>query len=78
MPSQWGKKKNLPGYDKLRTGLTYHEVYVMLNTSEKHRYKRRGSVLGFWHEIKLQLYEQALDFGWDPSRPQAPRGEEES
>jgi hypothetical protein len=25
------------------------------------KYKRRGTVLGVWHEIKLQLYHQAMD-----------------
>jgi hypothetical protein len=28
---------------------------------ETWRYKRRGTVLGAWHEIKLQLYHQAMD-----------------
>ena len=64
MPSRWGRNKNLPGYDRFRTGLAYHDVYTMLNTSEKHRYKRRGTVLGFWHELKLQFYEQAVNMGY--------------
>ena len=64
MGSRWGRKNDLPGYDELKTGLTYHDVYTMLRHSEKHSNKRRGSVLGFWHELKLQLYEQALDRGY--------------
>jgi hypothetical protein len=64
MPSRWGRRKDLPGYDEFRTGLTYHDVYVMLNASEKHRYRHRASVLGFWHELKLQFYEQAVNMGY--------------
>lgn len=64
MPSRWGSKNGLPRYDEFRTGLSYAEIYNMLKTSTKHRGKRRGSVLGFWHEIKLQLYEQAVDRGY--------------
>jgi hypothetical protein len=65
MPSRWGRKTNRRRYDSFRTGLTYAEVYAMMSTSDRHRYRRRGSVLGFWHEIKLQLYEQALDRGYE-------------
>lgn len=64
MSSRWGKKNDLPGYDEFRTGLTYRDVYTMLRHSSKHPQKRRGSVLGFWHELKLQLYEQAVDAGY--------------
>ena len=63
MPSKWGKRNDLPGFDKFRTGLTYREVYEMLRTSTKHKQKRRGSVLGFWHEMKLMLYYRAVDMG---------------
>jgi hypothetical protein len=62
--STYGKRHDLPGFDEFRTGLTYAEVYEMLRESRKHSHKRRGSVLGFWHEIKLQLYEQAVDRGY--------------
>ena len=64
MASKWGKKNNLPGYDEFKTGLTYADVYEMLKTSTKHSQKRRASVLGFWHELKLQLYERAVDLGY--------------
>jgi hypothetical protein len=64
MPSNWGKRNNLPGYDKFRTGLTYRDVLEMVRASEKHKGKRRGSVLGLHHEIKLQLYHQAVDAGY--------------
>lgn len=64
MSSKFGKSRNLPGYDKFKTGLTYRDVYNMLRYSDRH--KRRNSVLGFWHEIKLQLYQQAIDCGFDP------------
>jgi len=32
-------------------------------------YKRRGTVLGRWHQLKLEMYNQAIDAGMDPSRP---------
>lgn len=70
MSSSWGKRHGLPGYDKLRIGLgkggkeAYRQVYHMLTTSEKHRYKRRGSVLGFLHEMKMELYERAVNEGY--------------
>jgi len=76
VPSRWGKKAGLPKYDEFRTGLTYHEVYTMLMTSTKHSHRRRNSVLGFWHELKLQLYERARDLGY--SEGDAARGEEEA
>ncbi len=64
MGSKWGEKNNLPGYDKFRTGLTYQDVLEMVKVSEKHKQRRRGSVLGLHHEIKLQLYYQAVDAGY--------------
>jgi hypothetical protein len=70
MPSSWGKKHGLPGFDSFRTGLTFEDVRLMLRHSEKHRDKhasphdRRHTVLGYWHELKLQLYEQAVDLGF--------------
>jgi hypothetical protein len=69
MSSSWGKKHDLPGFDAFRTGLTFEDVRLMLRHSEKHRdrhtspHDRRHTVLGYWHELKLQLYEQAVDFG---------------
>jgi hypothetical protein len=71
MPSDWGARKGMPGYDKFRTGLSYGEVRSMLRDSEKHRQRhtsphdRRHTVLGFWHELKLQLYELAVDRGYE-------------
>lgn len=65
MPSNWGRKNGLPDYDKFRTGLSFSTVRQMLNTYDQDhsKWKRisRGTVLGFWHEMKLQLYAQATD-----------------
>lgn len=44
-------------YDQFRTGLTYHDVYMMIYTR---RYKRRRGVLGFWHELKKKMYAEYL------------------
>jgi hypothetical protein len=69
MASRYGKKHNLPGYDSFRTGLSYRAVWEMLrNESDDPRewkYKSRGVILGMWHEIKLQLYYQAIDTGME-------------
>ena len=54
----------MPGYDEFRTGLNYQDVLEMVKVSVKHKQRRRGSVLGLHHEIKLQLYHQAVDAGY--------------
>lgn len=55
----------LPDYDHFRTGLTYREVYQMLWSPSANpadwRYKRRATVLGFWHQLKQQLYARMVD-----------------
>ena len=45
-------------YKKFRTGLTYREVYHMIY---QRRWKRRHGVLGFWHELKLRMYDEYLN-----------------
>jgi hypothetical protein len=63
--STWGRRNGLPGYDEFRTGLSFRDVkrmlYVHNADSSKWRYRRRGTVLGFHHALKLQLYYQAID-----------------
>ena len=48
-----------------RTGLSFREVRQMLwvNSDDPRdwRYKRRGTVLGLWHELKQQMWAQYLD-----------------
>ena len=65
MPSRYGKTHGLIGYDEFRTGFTYSEIREMLFCDspdpKQWRYKTRGVVLGMWHEIKLQMYNQYLD-----------------
>jgi hypothetical protein len=55
----------MPGYDRMRTGLTYRDVWEMFRDDSDNRaqwkYKSRGVVLGHWHELKLQIYYQMLD-----------------
>jgi hypothetical protein len=52
-------------YAEFRTGLTYRDVYHMLwsgsDDPRDWRYKRRHTVLGFWRQLKLQLWQQYLD-----------------
>jgi hypothetical protein len=65
--SKYGANHSLLGYDDFRTGLTYRDVWQMLydesDDSANWKYKRRGTVLGMWHELKLQMYAQAIDAG---------------
>lgn len=68
MASRYGKKHGLPGYDKFRTGLTYQDVWSMLMSDDPDpktwRHKRRGTVLGMWHQLKKEMYEQAVAAGF--------------
>lgn len=47
-------------YQDFRTGLTFAEVRNMMFVGSddcgQWRHKRRHSVLGFWHELKLQAW----------------------
>lgn len=65
MASTFGARRGDPEYDRFRTGLTYRDVHQMLYThdpdSSKWRYRRRGTVLGFWHQLKQQLWHQVQD-----------------
>lgn len=53
------------GYDGFRTGLQYGEVRAMMYSSSddprEWRYRRRHTVLGFWRQLKLQLWQQVLE-----------------
>lgn len=55
----------IPEYEQFRTNLTYGQVYQMLwsnsDDPKDWKYKRRGTVLGFWHQLKQQLYQQMLE-----------------
>jgi len=66
--STWGRRRGLPGYDEFRTGLTFSDVQSMLwsesEDSADWRYKRRGTVLGLWHSIKQDLYNEAVSRGY--------------
>jgi hypothetical protein len=66
MSSSYGTRHGLTGYDKFRTGFTYRDVWEMMRDDSDDRstwkYKTRGVVLGMWHELKLQMYWQMIDF----------------
>jgi hypothetical protein len=48
-------------YKDFRTGYKYRDIYEMLwsgSDDSKHwKYKRRNTVLGLWHMIKMQMWE---------------------
>lgn len=62
MPSSWGARRGMKGYDKFRTGLTYKDVFDMLYSPSddpadwKHR--SRGQILWLWHKIKMDMWER--------------------
>lgn len=51
-------------YKKMRTGLTYQAVFDMLKDNSDDpadwKYKRRGTVLGYWHSLKREWWELHL------------------
>jgi len=55
----------VPNYSDFRTGLDFATVRQMLwvhnDDPKTWRYKRRRTVLGFWRQLKQQLYAQLLD-----------------
>lgn len=65
MSSSFGRKRGMVGYDEFRTGLTYRDVWEMLRDDSEDpsrwKHKSRGTVLGLWHELKLQMWQQMLD-----------------
>lgn len=66
MASRWGERHGYGReYDAFRTGLSFRDVkrmlYVHSADSSTWRYRRRGTVLGFHHALKLQLWAQAQE-----------------
>jgi hypothetical protein len=55
----------VPTYEEFRTGLTFRTVRQLLWSSSDDpttwRYRRRRTVLGFWHQLKQQLYAQMME-----------------
>ena len=53
-------------YTDLRTGLMFAEVKQMLwvdsDDTKLWRYRRRHTVLGLWHALKLDMWEEHLDY----------------
>lgn len=51
-------------YKRLRTGLDYRAVFEMLwsynDDPATWRHKRRNTVLGKWHQIKMSIWDQHL------------------
>ncbi len=72
MPSRWGANHGKvcracgEKYDRMTTGMTFTEVRNLIITigtdrkTGKTKYGRRSGVLGFWHELKVQQWEQHL------------------
>jgi hypothetical protein len=78
MASKWGAKNGLPGYDSFRCGLSYQQAFEMLKDnhadSKLWKYKRRGTVLGFMHQWKLEQYHRAVEAGLLASKPRTAVG----
>lgn len=62
VPSSYGKRRGLDGYDRMRTGFTYRDILSMLWSADPDprtwRRRSRGVVLGFWHQIKREQWEE--------------------
>ena len=52
-------------YDDMRTGHTYQSIYEMLwsgnEDSSTWVYKRRLTILGKWHQIKLEMWDDHVE-----------------
>jgi len=52
-------------YQDMRTGYTYRDIFQMFWSGSEDpstwRNKRRGTVLGRWHQLKLELWEYHLE-----------------
>lgn len=52
-------------YGRFRTGLTYQDAWEMLADHSDDRadwkYKRRGTVLGKWHQHKKELWQRHME-----------------
>lgn len=50
-------------YRNFRTGYSYYDVYLMIDglNPSVWTYKRRGTVLGKWHAMKLELWERHIE-----------------
>lgn len=53
MGSKFGAARGAPEYDRFRTGLTYLTVRRMIDAG---RYRRRGTVLGCWNQMKREMW----------------------
>jgi hypothetical protein len=55
-------------YNEFRTGLTFTEVRRMLwlNSEDNRNWKHvtRHTVLGKWHQIKLEMYHEYLHYNF--------------
>lgn len=60
-------------YGRFRTGLRYHDVFILLmdysEDPDEWKYKRRGTVLGKWFQIKQQMWLYHTDEGGCPEDP---------
>lgn len=45
-------------YKEFRTGYTYKDVYYFIYNR---KWKRRRGVLGYWKQLKQEMYEQYLN-----------------
>lgn len=64
-------------YSQLRTGMTYSEVrseFWVFDDDDRTRWrnKRRGTVLGRWHQIKLALWQLHVEHCTPPDDEPVP------
>lgn len=52
--SRFGAVRGVPEYDRFRTGLSF--VQVQRDMRGTFKYRRRHTVLGFWHQLKKDMW----------------------
>lgn len=55
MGSKFGAARGVPEYDLFRTGLNFLEVRRL---ASGRKYRRRGTVLGVWNQMKREMWLQ--------------------
>jgi len=53
-----------PSYRQYRTGLTWNDIYSILRSEQavgRRSHITRHTILGRWHEIKMNLYRSEME-----------------
>jgi len=45
-------------YNNFKTGFTFYDIYYIIY---HRKFKRRSGVLGYWHEMKIKMWNQHIE-----------------